>query len=142
MSVGTKPKWVLLVGILLLLWNLVGVAMFAKDMMMSPADIAALPKEQQMLWAQMPTWGWVAFGVSTVSGVLAALGIVMSKRWAATLALVSVLGVIGNFIPAFVLSKGVDVWQPQYLGLPITIFVIALFQLWLARKANANGWTS
>lgn len=142
MMQNTAPKWLTIVGIILILWNLIGVSMFVIDMMRTPADIAALPQDQQALWAQMPLWGWVGFGVSTVAGLLAALGVTLKKKWAALLALISVLGVIVNFIPAFVLSKGVDVWQPQFYGLPLVIFVIALFQLWLARKANARGWAA
>lgn len=138
----TAPKWVLIAGTLLLLWNLMGVSMFVMDMMKSPADIAALPQDQQALWRQMPGWAWAAYGIGTVGGMLAAIGIVMKKRWAATLALISVLGVIANFIPAFLLSEGVDVWQPKFAIFPLVIFALSLFQLWLARKSNASGWNS
>ena len=90
----------------------------------------------------MPQWAWAAYGVGTIGGLLAAIGITLKRRGAASLALLSVLAVIVNFIPAFAMSEGVDVWQPEFLGLPVTIFVIALFQLWLARKGNASGWNS
>ena len=139
---NTAPKWLLWAGIALILWNLSGVGIFISEMMMTPADMAKLPKDQQMLWAQMPPWGWAAFGISTISGVLAAIGIAMKKKWAMPLAVISVIGVIGNFTPTFVLSKGVDVWQPQFYAFPLFIFAIALVQLWLTRKANAAGWAS
>lgn len=139
---NTAPKWVLIVGIILVLWNAMGSAMFVMDSMKTPADLAALPKDQQLLWAQMPVWGWAGYGLGTIGGLLAAIGIVMKKKWAALLALLSVLGVIANFTPTFFMSKGVDVWQPQFYGFPLVIFAIALFQLWLARKGNASGWNS
>lgn len=139
---NTAPKWVLVVGIILVLWNAMGSAMFVMDSMKTPADLAALPKDQQLLWAQMPAWGWAGYGLGTIGGLLAAIGIVMKKKWAALLALLSVIGVIANFTPTFFMSKGVDVWQPQFYGFPLVIFAIALFQLWLARKGNASGWNS
>ena len=132
----------MIAGIILVLWNIIGTFMFASSMMMTPADVAKLPQDQQMLWAQMPVWGWAGFGLGTIGGLLAAIGIVMKKKWAASLALLSVIGVILNFTPTFVMSEGVDVWQPKFYAFPLCIFAISLFQLWLARKANSNGWTN
>lgn len=139
---NTAPKWVLIVGVVLILWNLGGACMFVMDMLRSPADIAALPEDQQKLWSQMPAWAWAAYGVGTIGGLLAAIGIVIRKKWAAHLALVSLIAVIVNFAPVFFMSQGVDVWQPRFYVLPLIIFVIALFQLWLARKANKQGWSA
>lgn len=139
---NAAPKWVMIAGIILVLWNAIGTVMFAMDMMKTPADIAALPQDQQLLWSQMPAWAWAGYGLGTIGGLLAAIGIIMKKRWAASLALLSVIGVIVNFVPAFFMSKGVDVWQPKFFVFPLIILALALFQLWLARKANANGWMS
>jgi hypothetical protein len=139
---GAAPRWLLGAGIVLLLWNLMGTSMFALDMMKTPADIAALPQDQQTLWAQMPVWGWVGYGLGTIAELLAALGIVLKKRWATIFALLSVVGVIANFLPTFAMSKGVDVWQPKFFVFPLVIFAIALFQLCLARRGNARGWNS
>ncbi len=139
---NTAPKWVMIAGIVLVLWNAMGTIMFCMDMMKTPADIAALPQDQQLLWSQMPAWAWGAYGLGTIGGLLAAIGIVMKKRWAASLALLSVIGVIVNFIPAFFMSEGVDVWQPKFYVFPLVILALALFQLWLARKGNASGWNS
>jgi surface polysaccharide O-acyltransferase-like enzyme len=139
---NTAPKWILIVGVVLILWNLGGVSMFVLDMLRSPEDIDALPQDQQMLWSQMPAWAWAAYGVGTIGGLLAAIGIVVKKTWAAHLAWVSVLAVIVNFVPVFFMSEGVDVWQPKFYVFPLVIFAIALFQLWLARKANKQGWTT
>lgn len=139
---SSVPKWVLIAGVALILWNLGGTSMFVLDMMKSPADIAALPQDQQALWAQMPAWAWAAYGVGTIGGLLAAIGIVVRKKWAAHLALLSVIAVIVNFVPVFFLSEGVDVLQPKFYVFPLVIFAIALFQLWLARKANKQGWSA
>ncbi len=139
---NTPPRWLLWAGILLLLWNAIGVFTFASAMTMTPEGMAALPKDQQLLWAQMPGWGWAAYGVATIGGLIGALGLVLKKKWAAPVTLISIFGVIGNFLPTFALSKGVDVWQPQFFAFPLFILVVALLQYWLARKANTSGWTS
>jgi surface polysaccharide O-acyltransferase-like enzyme len=139
---NTAPKWVLIAGIALILWNLGGSSMFVMDMMRTPEAVATLPPDQQALWAQMPGWAWAAYGVGTFGGLLAAIGIVVRKKWAAHLALLSVLAIIVNFFPTFFMSEGVDVWQPKFYVLPVVIFVIALLQLWLARTANRRGWST
>lgn len=139
---NTTPRWLLWVGIILVLWNVMGVLTFVNAMTMSPADMAALPKDQQLLWAQMPGWGWVGYGVATIGGLIGALGLTLKKKWAMPVTALSIIGIIANFFPTFFMSKGVDVWQPYFYAFPIFIIVIALFQFWLARKANAKGWTS
>lgn len=137
---NTAPRWLLWVSIILLLWNVIGVFTFVSAMMMSPADMATLPKDQQLLWSQMPNWGWAAYGVATTGGLLGALGLLLRKKWAAPVSLLSIFGVIGNFFPTFAMSKGVDVWQPQFYAFPLFVLAVALLQYWLARKANASGW--
>jgi hypothetical protein len=139
---NSAPKWVLISGVALILWNLMGASMFVIDMMKSPEDIAALPPDQRALWMQMPSWAWAAYGVGTISGLLAAIGILIKKRWAAHLALLSAVAVIANFVPVFFMTEGVDVWQPKFYVFPLIILAIALYQLWLARKANKQGWAT
>lgn len=139
---NTAPKWVLIVGAVLILWNLGGASMFVLDMLRSPEEIAAMPADQQALWSQMPGWAWAAYCVGTFGGLLAAIGIVMRKKWAVHLALVSVIAVIVNFIPAFFMSEGVDVWQPQFYVFPLVILALALLMWWVAAKANKQGWTT
>lgn len=137
-----SPKWVLIAGIALILWNLTGSFMFVLDMMKTPEDLLALPEDQQKLWAQMPGWAWAAYGVGTIGGLLAAIGIVIRKRWAVHLASLSVAAIVVNFVPAFFMSEGVDVWQPKFFVFPLVIFVIAMLQLWLALTANKRGWST
>jgi surface polysaccharide O-acyltransferase-like enzyme len=139
---NSVPRWVTVAGIILILWNLIGTSMFAIDMMKTPAEIAALPQDQRALWAQMPIWAWGGYGLGTIGGLLAAIGIVVKKKWAPTFALLSVLGVVLNFVPTFFMSEGVNVWQPKFYVFPLIILVLALAQLWLARKGNASGWNS
>jgi surface polysaccharide O-acyltransferase-like enzyme len=139
---NTAPRWLLWASIALLLWNMIGVGTFASAMMTTPADMAALPKDQQLLWSQMPDWGWAAYGVATIGGLIGALGLLLKKKWAALVTLLSIAGIFFNFLPTFAMSKGVDVWQPQFYAFPLFILAVALLQYWLARKANSNGWAS
>lgn len=139
---NTAPKWLIWTGILLIVWNAIGVFMFWSQYNMDAAAIAALPQDQQTLLAQMPGWAWIAFGIATIGGLLGAIGLTLRKSWAVPVTLISLVAIFVQFVPAFFLSKGVDVWQPQYFGLPLLIIAIALVQLWLARKAKASGWLS
>ena len=136
------PRWLFWVGAFLVLWNMFGVYAFISERMMTPADLAALPKDQQLLWSQMPGWGWAGYGVATLGGLAGAFGIVLKKRWATIVTLLSIAGIIVNFLPTFTMSTGVNVWQPQFYALPLFIIVVALLQYALARTANAKGWTT
>ena len=136
-----RPAWFMIAAIAALLWNLLGVAMFAMHYTMSPEALAALPAEQQSLFAAMPAWTWVAYGVATVAGALGSLMLVLRRRAATSLLLLSLLAVIAQFVYQAVLSEAVALLGAvQALGLPVFILVVAALVYWFARRAAARGW--
>jgi hypothetical protein len=74
------PIWFTVVAIVALLWNLAGLFAVVADLRLSPAEIAALPQQQQALYAARPVWSIVASVVAvglrwpTRSQAMVALG--------------------------------------------------------------------
>ena len=136
-----RPAWFMIAAIAALLWNLIGVAMFAMHYTMSPEALAALPAEQQSLFAAMPGWTWVAYGVAVVAGALGSLMLVLRRRAATPLLLVSLLAVVAQFVWQAFLSEAVALLGAvEALGLPAFILVVAALVYWFARRAAARGW--
>jgi len=50
------PIWFYIVAVLALLWNVAGLLAVVADLQLSAADIAALPPEQQAVYAARPLW--------------------------------------------------------------------------------------
>jgi NADH:ubiquinone oxidoreductase subunit K len=136
---NTAPRWLLWAGIILLLWNLMGIGVFAAQWSMTAEDIAKLPQIQQDLWNNMPGWAWAAYAVAVVAGTLGAVGVIMRKWWAALLFSLSLIAVLIQFSYPF-LSANAAQGGMEMLGLPIFIVVIAAVQWLLSRNWQRKGW--
>ncbi|WP_297800494.1 hypothetical protein [Arenimonas sp. GDDSR-1] len=135
---SARPKWYLPVSILALLWNLMGCAAYLSDVMLSPADIAAMDAANQTLYNSRPAWAVAATAVAVWGGAAGCLGLILRKRWSAVLLELSLAGVIVQDIGLFILS-GVN---PGSLVMAMQGFVllVAIGLVVLSRRALARGW--
>ncbi len=140
MDAVQRPMWFWVVSVLGLLWNLVGLSMFYMQMTLTADAVAALPPEQQQIHAAMPAIAYAFFGIAVVAGVLGSLGLLLKRRWAVPLLLLSLLGVVAQMATAYATTP---VWALTGAGGAVfpLVLVVACLLLWLfARKAAARGW--
>ncbi|WP_149195781.1 hypothetical protein [Luteimonas suaedae] len=130
--------WV--VGAVALVWNLIGVAMFFLQTNLGPEQIAALPPEQQQVYAAMPAWLDIPYGVAVFGGVLGALALLLRRRWAVAMFAVSLLAVVVQMAGVYALTPAWVASGASGLPMALLIVVIAGFLLWYARRAAARGW--
>ena len=135
---SARPKWYLPVSIVALLWNLMGCAAYLSDVMLSPADIAAMDATQQALYNSRPAWAVAATAVAVWGGAAGCLGLILRKRWSAVLLELSLAGVIVQDIGLFILS-GVDPGS-FVLAMQGLVLLIAIGLVVLSRRAIARGW--
>ncbi|MDH5824715.1 hypothetical protein QFW77_17225 [Luteimonas sp. RD2P54] len=137
----TKPPATLwMVAAAALVWNLIGVAMFFLQTNLGPEGIAALPPEQQQVYAAMPAWLDIPYGIAVFGGVLGSIALLLRRRWAVAMFAVSLLAVLVQMAGVYALTPAWEVSGAA--GLPMALLVLALagFLLWYARRAAARGW--
>ena len=138
-SLGTsKPKWLLWAGLASLLWNLFGVAAFIMQATMSDEALSSLPAEQQELWGDMGIATWIAYAVAVCAGTLGAIGIILGRKWAVLLFLLSLAAIAVQFSYPLGYALGNDMMSLMIF--PAFIFIIAIAQWLLARKWRDAGW--
>lgn len=138
-SLGTsKPKWLLWAGLASLLWNLFGVAAFIMQATMSDEALSSLPAEQQELWGDMGIATWIAYAVAVGAGTLGAIGIILGRKWAVLLFLLSLAAIAVQFSYPLGYALGNDMMSLMIF--PAFIFIIAIAQWLLARKWRDAGW--
>jgi hypothetical protein len=137
---AVRPKSFWVVAVLALLWNLLGVAMFAMQMMMTPEALAAMPTEQRQVYEATPAWLNIAFAVAVFGGVLGALGLLLKKRWAVPFFALSLISLLVQVIATFVVTPAWQAYGLAGLVMPVLLIVIALLLLGYSRKAAARGW--
>lgn len=131
-----------IVAVFALVWNLIGVAMWYLQVSMTPEQLAAMPEAQRQVYEGTPGWINIVFAVAVFGGVLGALGLLMKKRWAGTMFLLSLIALLVQMIGAYVVTPAWAAYGPVGLVMPVVLLLIALFLLWYANKAKARGWLS
>ncbi len=140
MKTVQRPLWFVLVAVLALLWNLFGLFSFYVHFTASPEVIASWPEAQQQIAAATPRWIFVPFAIATIGGVLGSLGLLLGKRWAEHVLLLSLLGILVQFGSIYAITP---TWALTGMGgaaLPLGIAVVGVFLWWFAGKAVSRGW--
>jgi hypothetical protein len=134
------PKWFTVTAIIALLWNLVGVAAFVMDSTISPEDLAKLPEGQQTLYAARDSWIMLATALAVILGTLGSIGLLLKRKWALPVFIVSLLAIVAQDVGMFVLINGVALGGAFTAVLHTAVLLIAILLVLLSRKAIVHGW--
>lgn len=134
------PRSFWIISSLLLAWNLLGLMAFVMQVSMSEEALAALPEAQRDLYLATPSWVTVAFAVAVVAGTLGCVLLLVRKKLAVPVLILSLLGILAQNFHSFFLSNAVEVYGSAGLVMPLVVIVAAIFLIWYARRAQAQGW--
>ncbi len=134
------PTWFWVAAVLALLFELVGCYFYLAEVRLTDAQIAGLPIDQGAMLAARPAAYYAALAVAVWVGLAGTVLLLMRRRLAEPLLLVSLVGVAAQFGIA-VLSPAMSETTPSAAyNLPIAIFVIC-YGIWiLSRMARKRGW--
>ncbi|MEO8366882.1 MAG: hypothetical protein ABI538_11795 [Pseudoxanthomonas sp.] len=138
---ATPRRWTYwVIAFVALVWNLIGMAMFVVQVRLTPEMVAAMPAAQQQVYAATPPWIHIAFGVAVVFGVFGSLALLLRKRLAPPLFMVSLLAIVVQMVGAYAVTPAWQAYGPAGLAMPVMLVVIAAYLYWHANKAVAKGW--
>jgi hypothetical protein len=137
---NTPPRWFKVVAIAGLLWNLLGCLALFADLRLTADDLAAMPQAQQVLYAARPAWAVSATAVAVLGGVLGCVGLLLRRRWAFPVLVLSLLGIVVQDIALFVLVDGAALAGPVVVAMQALVLAIGIGLVVLARHARARGW--
>ena len=133
----TAPRWFTLAALAALAWELLGCAMY---LMQVGVDPAALPADQRQIWDATPTWMTGAYGVAVWVGLVGATLLVMRRKLAEPLLLVSLVAVIVQFSGLLLVPELRNLISSDMLFLPFVIVVVCGVIWHFARRARRSGW--
>jgi Ca2+/Na+ antiporter len=140
MTETTKaPIWFWITGAVALIWNAIGLLAYIQQALMSAEEFAALPQSQQDLLATQPAWVSAAFAIAVFAGFAATIALLMRKRVAVRLFLVSLLAVLVQFSSYFIIDGYMEFITGQGWAIPALVVVFALGFLIFSRQAEKNG---
>ena len=65
---------------LALVWNLIGVINYLGQVLMTDEVLKSLPKEQQLMYQDVPSWVTAAFAIAVFSGTVGAIFLLLKKK--------------------------------------------------------------
>lgn len=134
------PIWFFVVVVVALLWNAAGLMAVVADLRLSAADIAALPADQQALYAARPGWSVVGSVVAVVAGTLGCVLLLIRRRLAIAIFALSLAGLLVQDVGIFGVAGAAQGGQTAPLVLQGLVLVIAVGLLLLARHARSRSW--
>lgn len=137
---SNKPAtsfWV--IGVIALIWNLMGVLAYLGQAFMTDEIKAALPKEQQPLYENVPVWATAAFALAVWGGLFACILLLMRKKLAKKLFLISLIGIVVQMVYNFFISKAMDVYGLGGMIMPLMVVILGFYLFWYSKKCVDDG---
>lgn len=134
------PTWFKVVAVLALLWNLLGCFAYFSDLRLSPEDLAKLPEAQQALYAARPGWAVAATAAAVFGGALGSIGLLLRKKWAFPVFVLSLIGILVQDFGLFVLADGASLVGTVAVVMQAIVLTIGIGLVLLSRNGIARGW--
>jgi hypothetical protein len=131
----TKPPvWYWIVSIIALFWNAMGVNQYIQQAYKTESWRSAITDAQFEIISNFPAWLTAAFAIAVFTGALGSLALILRKKWAYSLFLLSLIAVIVQM--GYILSQG----HTDNIEMTISIILFALFLVWFSKKSTSKGW--
>lgn len=134
------PVWFWIVAVLALLFEAFGCYAYLTDVTRTAQETARMPIDQRSLMEATPWWIYAAYGLAVWGGLLGAVLLLMRRRHAEILLLISLIAVIVQFAGVLLVPELRDDTPPDAFTLPIIITVIAYGVWHFSRYARKRGW--
>ena len=139
-SNGRTPWHLWVVGIFAVLWNAMGAFDYLMTETQNEAYMGQFTPEQLEFFYGFPTWVVAFWAIAVWGGVLGAVLLLLRKKLAARVFLVSFLAMVVTTVHNFGLSNGLEViGDPFALFFSGLIFVFALLLYVYARAMKNRG---
>lgn len=137
MSTTKPPIWYWIISVIALVWNGLGVMQYLARAYATDEMIATLPEEAQAEFlVEHPAWYTAAFAIAVFCGALGALSLLLRKKWAYFLFVISAFGAIIQHIYLFI---NVEMSGTQ-LVMPLMVILVCLFLIWYAKNSIQKDW--
>lgn len=137
MSTTKPPIWYWIISVIALIWNGLGVMQYLARAYATDEMIATLPEEAQAEFlVEHPAWYTAAFAIAVFCGALGALSLLLRKKWAYFLFVISAFGAIIQHIYIFI---NIEMSGTQ-LVMPLMVILVCLFLIWYAKNSIQKDW--
>ena len=130
--------WV--ISIIALLWYLMDMSAFFMRIFLSDEALLAMPENQRQHIQNIPLWVNFVFAFEVFGGTLGCLGLLLRKKWASPLFIISLLGVLAQTTYIYFLSNSIAVMGWMAIVMPLVAIAIGAGLIVHANSSISKGW--
>ncbi|CAM1370724.1 conserved membrane hypothetical protein [Tenacibaculum litopenaei] len=137
----TKPPlyfWV--IAIVSLFWNAMGVNAYIQQVYKTATFTSMYTAEQLKLIEATPTWAMAAFAIAVFAGFLGCVSLVLRKRFAQQLFLLSMVGIVVQMYYNLFVSNSLEIFGPVAAIMPLTVVAIGLLLYYFSKTSIQKSW--
>lgn len=142
MTSTNKPTisyWI--IAVIALIWYIMGVMSYLRQVYMTDDMMASMTPEQQELLANTPAWSTGLFAIAVFAGLLGSFLLLMRKKLATPVFLISLIAVLINMGYSFFATNQSEVFGTiDGIVMPIIVIIIAVFLYMYSKKSGKNSW--
>ena len=137
-STTKPPVWFWIIGIIALLWHLIGVNAYLQQAYRTEGFTSMLSPEQLEAVNNIPAWATAAFAIAVFAGALGSVALLLRKKWAKQLFVLSILGIIVQMIYHLFMSNSSEIFGPPVM--PALALIVLLILVWYCNRSVTKGW--
>lgn len=130
--------WV--ISIIALLWFLMDTSALFMRVFMSEETLLAMPESQRLHFQNMPNWVNAVFAIEVLGGLLGSIGLLIRKKWALPLFVVSLAGVLLQTAYVYFLSDAISIMGTPAIVMPLVAIVIGIGLIIFSSTSISKGW--
>lgn len=130
-------RWFWAGAIASLLFMVIGCAGYLMDVMTAPEDI---PVDRRTLYEARPVWQVAAYGAAVWIGLAGTVLLLMRRKLAEPLLLVSLIAAALTFLPYAIVPGVRDNITTSDMVAAIMVVAITWTVFWFARHSRQRGW--
>ncbi|MCW2366759.1 hypothetical protein M2341_002206 [Sphingobium sp. B7D2B] len=124
---------------LFLIWSLIGIAAFIVQSTANLEELAMADPYQAEIWANMPRWAWLSYGVAVASALVGAIALLARRAAAVWFSLLALIAILIQFGYSFLGTDLLAIKGVSAALFPALIVLIALLQLGYALRLRGRG---
>ena len=141
-SESRVPFWFWIVSGLALAWTLLALFISYTEITRTPESLAASGEwspEQLDYLLLTPVWVDVTYAIAVLAGVVGSIGLLIRKKWATTMFLIFVIGVLLLLLDG-VMRDRFTLMGSRAIIVSVVYTSVAIAWWWFATKADSKGW--
>ena len=137
---ASPPVWFWVIAVVALLWYLMDTSAFFMRLFLTEEGIKAMPENQQHLYQNIPLWVNIVFGFEVFGGTLGSIALLLRKKWAMPLFVISILGVLAQTSNIWFLTDAIKAMGAPAVVMPLVAMIIGAAMIALSKSAIRKHW--